>query len=57
MQAKKPEMASNAQLQSSIDQLEEVESRNLKLKNARLADLSSYKNELEKPEMAELWQT
>ena len=52
-QAKKPEMASNAQLQSSIDQLEEVESRNLKLKNARLADLSSYKNELEKPEMAE----
>ena len=53
MQAKKPEMASNAQLQSSIDQLEEVESRNLKLKNARLADLSSYKNEREKPEMAE----
>ena len=53
MQAKKPEMASNAQLQSSIDQLEEVESRNLKLKNARLADLSSYKNELEKREMAE----
>ena len=41
-QAKKPEMASNAQLQSSIDQLEEVESRNLKLKNARLAELSSY---------------
>ena len=53
MQAKKPEMASNAQLQSSIDQLEEVESRNLKLKNDRLAELSSYKNELEKPEMAE----
>ena len=52
-QAKKPEMASNAQLQSSIEQLEEVESRNLKLKNDRLAELSSYKNELEKPEMAE----
>ena len=30
-----------------------MESRNLKLKNDRLAELSSYKNELEKPEMAE----
>lgn len=53
MQAKKPEMASNAQLQSSIGQLEELESKNLELKNARLAELSSFKNELEKPEMAE----
>ena len=53
MEGKKPEMASNAQLESSIAQLKDLENRNMKLKNDKLAELSSYKHELEKPEMAE----
>ena len=53
MEAKQPEMAPNAQLESSISQLKDLESKNMQKKNDHLKELSSYKAELEQPEMAE----
>ena len=46
-------MAPNAQLESGISQLKDLESKNMQKKTDHLKEFSSYKAELEQPEMAE----